>query len=268
MCEKHLERSDDRELEQRSRCQARVELGAQIRVARLLAQAVGLALEYDGRVGLFEEEDKGDGHDAGLETFQSCRNAVPGPGQEETYGDRDDPEDPSPANGFRDEATRDWSNDGTHQGTHGPDGHGTTPLFLNEQVCNRAAADREGYRSRDALEEAEANEHVEIAAYGAGDSEDYEEDVANVVDWEAAIDLAHWGDDDGPGGIAQNEDGDDERSEQLIIGLELREHLRDSRCEHGRGEWGDESHGRNEGDDAPVEQAVSTRRTRRVVEDA
>ncbi|KAJ6438728.1 LOW QUALITY PROTEIN: pyruvate kinase [Purpureocillium lavendulum] len=128
----------DSPLEVVGRRETGVELGAQTRVACLLAEEGGSSLEDDGGIRLAAkgEEDEGDdGSDHG-----------------------DDPEDPAPAEGVGDDAAHDGPDDGAEQRADGETRHGRTALLLNDHVGNGAAAIGEGSRAEDAGQEAEGDE--------------------------------------------------------------------------------------------------------------
>lgn len=148
-----LERPQDGAGKERARGQARVELGAEVDVASLLDEAVRLALEEHGRVGLAREEEEERRDDAG--------------------DDDEDPKDPSPGEPVGDDAANDGPDDGAQQGADGEAGHGGAALLLRNHVGDAAAAVGHGAGAKDAGEEAEDDESVEGGREGAADEEGY-----------------------------------------------------------------------------------------------
>lgn len=99
--------------------------------------------------------------------------------------------------------------------------HGLPPLIRLVQVRNGAAADGHGRGSRTAAQEAEHEKHGRVRAQRAPHREAEVEQVAEVVDDEAAVHLGHGRDEEGADGEAQEIDADGEGSNHVVRDGEL-----------------------------------------------
>ena len=213
--EQQLQGADDGQLDLvHGRLAADGKRAAQLLVARLVAQAGGLLLQDDWGVRLLQGEVCEDGDDAGQ--------------------DGDEPVHPAPPSGADQVAAGHGADAGAEQGTEGPGGHGSPAHLDGHHVGDAAAADGDGHGAGDAHEEAEGHHHADAVAQGGADAEDGEEDVADVVEQGAAVDLAHRRDDEGAKGEAQDVDGQDEGGGDRRRLVVLGEDSGDTGGEHGR----------------------------------
>ena len=163
------------------------QLGAQVGVAGLLAEASRLALEQDGRVGLAQAEE--------------------GERDKAAADDDDQPKDPAPAGRLNEVATGDGTDAGAEKGAESPGRHGLAAVLHLHAVGDGAGADGDGHGSGETHEETESEEHAGVRAEGSTDGENGEEDVANVVQGRTAVHLTERSDQEGTEGEAENVDG-------------------------------------------------------------
>ena len=212
--EQKLQRADDGLLEFLSRGGRLIgKLAAQVGVTGLLAETGRLALKDNRGIRLLQGEESEHSDD--------------------TSNDGDQPIHPSPTSRTNEVATSNGADSRTKQRTQGPGSHGATTHFDGHHVRNAARADGDGYSTGQTHEEAESHHHADVLAEGGADGEDGEEQVAQVVQQRAAVDLTHGGDDQGAEGEAQDVDRHDEGRSRLGAYLELLQDPGDAGGEHG-----------------------------------
>ena len=106
-----------------------------------------------------------------------------------TYRNGDDPEHPPPSLCLSKKPTCNRTDDRTHQRTQSPDCHHTASFLLNDHICNGPATYGQWDGPEQALQESEADQHVEITGDSAGDGEYEETCVAALVDRQTTIEL-------------------------------------------------------------------------------
>lgn len=157
------------------------------------------------------------------------------------YNDDDEVEIPTPAQIIRQITNHDRPNGRPEKHRQRIHGHDTAALLLPEAISDTPGPDRERTRARQASQEAEDDEHGEVRGLGTTDVPEDEEGRVDVVDGQAAVELAERREHEGPEGIAQEVDGDDEGGEVVVGGVELCHDQRDACGEHGGAEGSVES---------------------------
>lgn len=204
--------------------------GVEVRITCFFLQSCQLSLDESGVVGFANEEVAQDrGGTSLIAGLDHTKNWTVG---DKTYSNRNNPEDPSPADGLHHVSSSNRSNAGTQQGTHRPDSHGLASFLDREHIGDGAAAISDWSRTGEAHQESEGNHHTHILTKSSGDGEDDEEDVGNVEADGAAEDFAHGGGEERAKREAEDVDGDDKGGHVLVVGVELSHDVGDAWGEH------------------------------------
>lgn len=170
-------------------------------VARLLADLGCLALEQDGTEGFAEADEGDDGGDATLLSSASVRGIDI---WRATYQHGQQPEDPPPVRGLRQEPACNRPDDGGNQHAQTEDTHDESTLRDGHQIRDGSTAVGQGRATKHTGNESEEQEGGRVGGQAAQRREQGEEDVADVVDEVASVDLGQGREEQGADPEADN----------------------------------------------------------------
>lgn len=107
-----------------------------------------------------------------------------------THGDGNNPEDPSPSLGLYKKTSTNRSYDGAEERSETPDTDVEASLFNGHHVRNGSSTASNHGDTRETSQEAESDEHVDVGRKSASSRENNEKGVADVIDVDAAVQLA------------------------------------------------------------------------------
>lgn len=125
---------------------------------------------------------------------------------DESRRDESQPIDPSPTDRLRDKTANDGRARRAEHGTQHPNRHGPAALTDGEEVGDDGAADGLGGRPANTAHEAEEDEGVERGRKRTPDEPHTEPGVGAGEDDVSAVDFGQRREEQGPDGIAQEED--------------------------------------------------------------
>ena len=114
-------------------------------------------------------------------------------------------------------------------------------IIHTHHIGDGTSSDSQRHSTDKATEETEAGKHTQARALRADDSEYNEQDVADVVKVDAAVDFAKWCKQQRPKRKAKNEDRHDKGCQLGVGVLELYHDFWYSWCKHGAGKGNNET---------------------------
>ena len=200
------------------------EFGAQVRVARLLAEELAFPPQKKRSVRLAEVEEADSKDDS---ISHGCS-----------------PEEPAPGGVFGHETTNDGSDRWSKEGPQGIEAHRLAPFFGFEEIAEYGATYGEWSGTTEPGEETERDQFCGVVGEAAGQVEDKEDGIGDLQNEDTAVELGKGAKNHGANRIGENKNGEDDLSANGVrIQVELFGDGIEAGGDHRRGERRNEDEG-------------------------